>query len=86
MWQISDLHTRLTRDLVPIVVAFTKFDQAVAIEGGNFMRTDALTRIEQSCRSLFRRELGDVPEEIVSGTSSAFLSQEWPSDHCMYSK
>ena len=53
---------------MPVVVAFTKFDQAVAIEGGSFVRTDARTRIEQSCRSLFGRELSDVPAEVVSGT------------------
>ena len=68
VWQIQYLHIRLTRDLVPVVVAFTKFDQAVAIEGGSFVRTDARTRIEQSCRSLFGRELSDVPVEIVAGT------------------
>jgi len=66
--QIQDLHIKLTRDSVPVVVAFTKFDQAVAIKDGSFLRTDARTRIEQLCRSLFRRELSDVPADIVSGT------------------
>ena len=66
--RIQDLHIQLTRDLVPIFVALTKFDQAVAIEGGSFARDNARTRIEQPCRSLFRRELSDVPVEIVSGT------------------
>jgi hypothetical protein len=59
---------------VPVVVAFTKFDQAVAIEGGDSARSSARTRVDQSCRSLFRRELKDVPAEIVSGSCPLFLS------------
>lgn len=38
------------------------------IEGGSFVRTDAYTWIEQSCHSLFHRELGDMPAEIILGT------------------
>ena len=55
-----------------MVVAFTKFDQAVAIEGGSSARSSARARVDQSCRSLFRREPRDLPAEIVSG--SRFLS------------
>jgi len=49
-----------------VIVAFTKFDQVVRIEGGSSARTSARARVEQSCRSLFRREPRDVPAEIVS--------------------
>jgi len=57
---------------VPVVVAFTKFDQAVAVEGGNSARANVRARIEQSCRSLLHREPRDVPAEIVSGSCSHF--------------
>jgi len=50
----------------PVIVAFTKFDQAVALEGGSSARSSARARVDQSCRSLFRREPRDVPAEIVS--------------------
>ena len=53
---------------MPVIVAFTKFDQVVAIEDGNSART----RVEQSCRTLFRREPKEVPAEIVSGSFSLF--------------
>jgi hypothetical protein len=52
---------------VPTVVAFTKFDQAVALEGGGSARTSARVRFEQSCHAVFRREPRDVPAEMVSG-------------------
>jgi len=57
---------------VPIIVAFTKFDSAVSKFVTDFeghyesARTTAYTRCEQSCRSVFGRELKDVPAEIVS--------------------
>jgi len=51
---------------VPVIVAFTKFDQVVAIEVGSSARTNARARYEQACRCLFRREPRDVPAEIVS--------------------
>lgn len=57
---------------MPTVVAFTKFDQAVAIEGGSSAKSSARARVEHSCRSLFRREPRDVPAEIVSGTGTLF--------------
>ena len=57
---------------MPIIVAFTKFDQAVAVEGGNPARSNVRARIEQSCRSLLHREPRDVPAEIVSGSCSHF--------------
>jgi len=63
-------HIQLMRGSAPVIVAFTKFDQAVAIEGGRSARSSARARVEQSCRSLFRREPRDVPAEIVSGTCS----------------
>jgi len=53
---IQGLHIQLTRDSVPVVVAFTKFDQIVEIEGGISARNRARTQFEQSCRSLFRKE------------------------------
>jgi len=65
---MQGLHIQLTRDPVPVVVAFTKFDHIVEIEGGTSARNKARTRFEQSCRSLFRKEPSDVPAEIVSGT------------------
>ncbi len=66
--QLEGLDIRLTRDSVPVVVAFTKFDQIVEIEGGSSTRNRARTQFEQSCRSLFRKEPSDVPAEIVSGS------------------
>jgi hypothetical protein len=65
---LQGLHNRLTRDSVPVIVAFTKFDQIVEIEGGSSARTRARTQVEQSCRSLFRKEPSDVPAEVVSGS------------------
>jgi len=58
---------------VPVIVAFTKFDLVVASEDGSSARANARRRIEQSCRSHFRRELRDVPAEIVSGTFFFFF-------------
>ena len=69
---IQDVYRQLIRDTVPTVVAFTKFDQAVALEGGSAGRTSAHTRAEQSCRSVFRKEPRDVPVEMVSGNCSLF--------------
>jgi len=69
---IRGSHIRLIRGSAPVIVAFTKFDQAVAIEGGSSARTSARARIDQSCRSLFRREPRDVPAEIVSGICSLY--------------
>jgi hypothetical protein len=57
-------------DSVPTIVAFTKFDEVVALEGGSSARASARTRFEQSCLSLFRKEPRDVPAEIVSGNYS----------------
>ena len=51
-----------------MIVAFTKFDLVVAMEDGSSARANARRRIEQSCRSHFRREPRDVPAEIVSGS------------------
>jgi len=51
---------------VPVIVAFTKFDQVVRIEGGSSERTSARARVEHACRSIFRKEPRDVPAEIVS--------------------
>jgi hypothetical protein len=69
---IQDFYIQLTQDLVPTVVAFTKFDQAVTLEGGSSARTNAHTRFEQSCRSLFSKEPRDVPAEMVSGSRTIF--------------
>lgn len=80
--------TQLIRDSVPVVVAFTKFDQIVATEGGSSSRASARTRVEQSCHSLFRRDPRDVPAEIVSGAVPVFLwvlSVELCSDHLINS-
>ena len=53
-----------------MVVAFTKFDEAITIEGGSSAESTARARarVDQSCRSLFRMEPRDVPAEIVSGS------------------
>ena len=64
------------------IVAFTKFDQAVAIEGGSSARSSARARVDHSCRSLFRKEPRDVPAEIVSGSCSLFCRA---SDELTYS-
>ena len=61
-----------SHETVPVIVALTKFDEVVAIEGGSSARTNARARYEQACRSLFRREPRDVPAEIVSGSCCLF--------------
>ena len=58
---------QLIRVSAPAIIAITVFDRAVTIEGGSFVRTHVRTRIEQSCRSMFRRGPRDVPAEIISG-------------------
>ena len=68
---------------MPVIVAFTKFDQVVAIEGGSSARTNARARYEKACRSLFRREPRDVPAEIVSGS---FLFCGMALDDLIYSQ
>jgi hypothetical protein len=57
---------------VPVIVAFTKFDQVVRIEGGSSERTSARARVEHACRSEFSKEPRDVPAEIVSGCFGLF--------------
>ena len=69
---------------MPVIVAFTKFDKAVAVEGGNSARTNVCARIEQSCFSLLHREPGEIPAEIVSGSCSDFV--EWYSHGFIYSQ
>ena len=64
---IRGSHIQLIAGVAPVIVAFTKFDQVVLIEGGSSAMSSARARVDQSCRSLFRRELRDVPAEIVSG-------------------
>ena len=64
---------RLIQDSVPVVVAFTKFDVVILIEGRNSQdhetaRAKAYARCKESCRSLFRKDPGDVPAEIVQGS------------------
>ena len=70
------VYISLMRDLVPTVVAFTKSDIAYphisGSESGNHQyrdrtRTMAYTECNGLCRSVFRREAGDVPAELVSG-------------------
>ena len=68
-----------------MIVAFTKFDLVVAIEDGSSARANARRRIEQSCRSHFRREPRDVPAEIVSGSFFFFLV-EWSLMTCFISE
>jgi len=72
---IQDVYSQLIRDPVPTVVAFTKFDQAVALEGGDSARTSARARFEQSCCSVFRKEPRDVPAEVVSGNYPLFCGK-----------
>lgn len=69
---IQDLHIQLIRDSVPVIVAFTKFDQAVLNESGGSVGGSPRSRVEQLCRSLFHSELRDVPAEIVSGGCPLF--------------
>jgi len=64
---IRGSYIQLIRGSAPVIVALTKFDQVVAIEGGSSAKSSARARVDQSCRSLFRREPRDVPAEIVSG-------------------
>jgi len=78
---IRGSHIQLIRGPVPVLVAFTKFDQVVVLEGGSSATSSA--RVDQSCRSLFRRESRDVPAEIVSGI--ALLIVELYSNNMIYS-
>jgi hypothetical protein len=55
-----------------VVVAYTPFDQSVAIEDGRSARSSIRTLVKQAFRSMFRRELRDMPAEIVSGSCSLF--------------
>jgi len=78
--QIQGVYTRLMRGSVPIVVAFTKFDVIILIEGRNSQdhehaRAKACARFDDSCRSLFGRGPKDIPAEIVQGSLLSFL--EW---------
>jgi len=71
--QIQGPYPQLIQDSVPVVVAFTKFDVVILIEGKNPQdhekaRANAYARCEESCRSLFGRNLGEVPAEIVQGS------------------
>ena len=84
----QDLYIQLTRDLVPVIIAFTKFDQLVSqillgLEGGNSQyreraRGRAYTQYEQLCQSLFGREPMGVPAAIVSGSYTLFSSCGMP--------
>ena len=79
---IKNLWIQLMEDLVPVVVAITKFDVVVhqilfESEGGNSQylgraRVRAYTQCEQSFHSLFHRELRDVPAVILSGNCYIF--------------
>ena len=65
---------------MPVVVAFTKFDVVILIEGRNSQdhetaRAKAYARYKESCHALFHRDPGDVPVEIVQG-SFGLLSVE----------
>ena len=73
---IRGLYIQLIRDLVPVIVAFTKsdliFPQLSGPESGNSQYQDhamstAYAQCEQLCRPLFRRDPRDVPAELVSG-------------------
>jgi hypothetical protein len=73
---LHSLYIRLTGELAPVVVAFTKSDLAFphisGSESGHYRsrdrtRTRAYAQCEQLCRSLFRKEARDVPAELVSG-------------------
>jgi hypothetical protein len=72
---LTSRHVRsFMKDSVPVIVAITKFDHVLTLEGGSSVRTNASTRFEQSCRSLFHnmKEPRDVPAEIVSGSCLPF--------------
>ena len=80
--QIHCLYIRLIRDSVPVIVAFTKsdisFPQILGSESGNFQyqdhaRSNAYAQCDQLCRTLFHREPGDVPAELVSGDYALHL-------------
>ena len=77
-FKIQGPYPQLMQDSVPVVVAFTKFDVVILIEGRNSQdhenaRAKAYARYKASCRSLFRRDPGDVPAEIVQGSFASFL-------------
>jgi len=76
--QIQSLYTQFMRDSVPVVVAFTKFDVIILIEGRDSQdheraRVKAYARFEESCRSLFGRSSKDIPAEIVQGNLLSFV-------------
>ena len=76
--QLQGRYSQLIQYSVPVLVAFTKFDVVILIEGRNSQdhetaRAKAYARYKQSCRSLFRKDPGDVPAEIVQGSFVSFL-------------
>ena len=83
--QIQGLSIPLIGDLVPVVVAFTKsdlaFPQLLGSGGGKSQcqdgaRSKAYAQCEALRRPLFRKELKDVPAELVSGDSLFKFSSE----------
>ena len=78
---IYDSYLCLTRDSVPVILVFTKFDVVVSkllfdIARGDARqhkraRARARAMCEDSCRRLFHK--ASVPAEIVSGTCSLSL-------------
>jgi len=74
--QIPRLYTQSTRDLVPVIVAFTKFDACIFvkdIEAQNHEsgRTRAYAHYEEKLRSSLCND--KVPTAIVHGSLPSFL-------------
>ena len=79
--ELYHLCIELIRDLVPVLIVFTKFDQQVHrakfdnthgdIQGNNDPSARAYAMYGDLCRSLFDREPKDSPAVIFSGKGSS---------------
>ncbi|KAH9960953.1 hypothetical protein BJV74DRAFT_799856 [Russula compacta] len=87
------LASRGLQDSVPVVVAITKFDVVAGqvlfeSEGGNSQHLGrawdrAYTQCKQLCRSLFRRELRDVPAVIFLSWSKSMDFADQALENCV---
>ena len=78
--QIPRLYTRSTRDLVPVIVAFTKFDAYIFVKGIEAQnhesgRIRAYADYEEKLRSSLCND--KVLTAIIHGSLPSFLWLEW---------
>lgn len=77
--QMQGPYPQLIQNSVPVVVACTKFDVIILIEGRNSRdhesaRAKAYARYKQSYLSLFGRDFVDIPAKVVQGS---LISSVW---------